>query len=137
MTAKTSSLINVVFQWVVYSSYTGLVVHAFLAVVGCSKVDPGKNPEMTEITGTVTLKGQPVSDVILNLQPTGTGTMATIPVAQGKFKASVTPGKYTYFISETSRGAAVLAKIPKQYHAGALDRQIDIAAGTVLDIKLD
>lgn len=114
-----------------------LPVVALFIAVGCSKVDPGKNPEMSEITGTVALKGQPISDVILNLQPTGTGTMATIPVTQGKFKASVTPGKYTYFISETPRGAAVFAKVPKQYHAGSMDRQIDITAGMTLDIKLD
>lgn len=108
----------------------------FVFAIGCSGTAP-KAADMTEITGTVTMGGQPVSDVVLNLQPTGEGTIAAIPVQQGKIKAMVTPGKYTYYITETPKGKAVMAKLNPKYLAGAMDRQIDIAAGSTLNITLD
>lgn len=110
-----------------------------LAVVltGCGKMMPDANPDPVEVAGRVTLNGKGVSDVTLTLQVTGgTGAMATLPVKNGDAKGSVVPGKYTYFIAEGTNAAA-FQKIPNKYRAGAMDRQIEIAAGTTLHITLD
>lgn len=81
---------------------------------GC-ETNPPKVPEAIEVTGTVTLRGKPVTDVVLNLQPAGPGHPVVAPVANGKFKALVTPGKYNYFISQ-GESPAGLSTIPKMYH---------------------
>lgn len=111
-----------------------------LALVGCGGIDPGKNSDPVEISGRITLAGgQPVSDVTLNLQPTGTGTQATLPVKNGEFKGTVTPGKYTYYFSEGPKGVkpAGFQVIPEKYRAGAMDRQIEIKAGSPLVLNLE
>jgi hypothetical protein len=109
---------------------------ALVFMVGCGQVNPSKNPDPVDITGSVTMGGKPVDGVVLNLQPTKGGAMATMTIQQGKVKGAVMPGKYTYFISE-SKNPAIFAKIPKQYYTGADDRQIDVSAGTTLTIALD
>lgn len=109
-----------------------------LALIGCDSVGAtaSKNPDPVEISGKVSLAGKPVSNVVLNLQPTESGAQATADVKDGIFKATVTPGKYTYFLSE-GKVAQAFASIPEKFRAGAMDRQIDIAAGTSLDLKLE
>jgi hypothetical protein len=104
-------------------------------LVGCG-VNPGKNPDQVDITGKVTLPGKTVTDVTFNLQPTGTGTQAFYPVKNGEFKGKATPGKYTYFISEGPSASAFKA-IPEKYRSGSMDRQIDVDAGTPLNITLN
>lgn len=107
-----------------------------LVAFGCGKIVPDANPEAVEVTGRVTQGGKAISDVTLTLQPTGTGTQATLPVKDGNVKGTVTPGKYTYYITEGAKAAAYKS-IPEGYRAGSMDRQIEIKAGTTLDIKLD
>jgi hypothetical protein len=109
-----------------------------LVLVGCS-TNPGKNPDPVEVSGKVTSSGgKPVTDVVLNLQPVGIGGHATATVKNGEFKAAVIPGKYTYFFAEGSKAPpAAFRAIPEKYRAGAMDRQIEIKAGTVLDLKLE
>lgn len=104
-------------------------------LIGCG-INPGTNPDPVDITGTVTLNNKPLSDVTFNLQPTGTGTQAALPVKGGEFKGKVTPGRYTYFISEGTKAAA-FKSVPSKYQLGSMDRQVDVAAGTKLEIKLD
>ena len=109
---------------------------ALVLVVGC-KMTPGKNSDPVEISGKVTLPGgRVVNDVTLNLQPTGDGAQATLPVKDGNFKGTVTPGKYTYFLSEGKNPAAFEA-IPGKYKAGSMDRQVEIASGTTLNLTLE
>lgn len=103
-------------------------------LIGCG--DVGRNPEPVAVSGSVTLMGKPVSDVTLNLQPTGRGGQAALPVKAGAFQGKVTPGRYTYYISQGAKAASFRA-IPEKYHAGALDRQLDVAEGTTLSIALD
>jgi hypothetical protein len=105
-----------------------------LAPIGCGGVK--QNPEPVDVSGHVTQGGKPVSDVTFNLQPTGTGTQAMLPVKAGSFQGKVTPGRYTYYISE-GRNAAAFKAIPGKYRSGALDRQIDVAEGKDLTITLD
>ena len=95
-----------------------------LTFLGCSH-NPGKNPDPIEVQGKVTLNSKPVSGVTFNFQPTGTGTQAALPVKDGTFKGSVTPGKYTYYVTEGA-SAANFNAIPQKYREGSLERQIDI-----------
>jgi hypothetical protein len=108
---------------------------AALVLIGCSS-DPGKNPEQVDVSGKVTLAGKAVSDVFLNLQPTGSGTEARLPVKNGEFKGKLTPGRYTYYITEDSKRPAAFQAIPEKYRAGSLDRQINIDEGS-LTLTLD
>ena len=64
---------------------------AALVLVGCYS-NPGTNPEPVDVSGKVTLAGKTVSDVFLNLQPTGSGTEARLPVKNGEFKGKLTAG---------------------------------------------
>jgi hypothetical protein len=112
-----------------------LLVVVLLPLVGC-KINPGKTSEPVEITGRVTQNGNPVNNVTLNLQPTGKGTQAALPVKNGEIRGSVTPGKYTYYVTESGNPAA-LKSIPEKYHLGSLDRQVEISSGSTLTITLD
>jgi hypothetical protein len=106
-----------------------------VVLIGCG-VNPGVNPEPVDISGRVTLAGRPVSDVTFNLQATGAGTQAMYPVKAGEFRGKATPGRYTWYLSEGSNASAFRA-IPGKYRQGAMDRQIDVGAGSALDLKLD
>ena len=97
----------------------------------------GRPPTRWRSPGRVTKGGRPVSDVVLNLQPTGDGTQATLPVKGGDFRGSITPGKYTYYISEANGKTKAFASIPEKYREGSLDRQIEIEKGKSLDLTLD
>jgi hypothetical protein len=108
-----------------------------LGLTGCGYRDPGKNPDPVEVSGQVTKGGKPVGDVVLNFQPTGDGTQATIPVKGGAYRGTITPGKYTYYISEAGGKANAFASIPEKYREGSLDRQIEIEKGKSLDLTLD
>ncbi len=107
-----------------------------LVGLGCGGVNPGTNPDQVDITGKVTLAGRLVNDVTFNLQATGVGTQAAYPVKAGAFQGKATPGKYTYFISEGTNASAFKA-IPEKYRQGAMDRQINVGSGSVLNITLD
>ena len=60
-----------------------------------------------------------------------------MPVKGGAFRGSITPGKYTYYISEVSGKTTAFASIPEKYREGSLDRQIEIETGKSLDLTLD
>jgi hypothetical protein len=96
-----------------------------LLPLGCGSVNPGKTADPVEIEGRVAIKGRALDGVTFNLQPTGEGTPLSLPVKKGTVKGSVTPGKYTYFISEGRSGSA-LAAVPAKYRAGSMDRQVEI-----------
>jgi len=106
-----------------------------LVLIGCMR-GPGRNPDPVEVSGTVQLAGKPVSDVVLNLQPTGDGGQAAIPVKNGEFRGSVIPGRYTYYFTET-RNLTAFRGIPDKYRSGSLDRQIDVTPGANLTLTLD
>jgi len=62
--------------------------------------------------------------------------MATLPVTNGSTKGVVTPGKYTYYLSQASNPAAFEA-IPEKFRAGSMDRQIEIKAGGTVDFSFE
>ncbi len=99
------------------------------------KVEEIGDPE--EFSGTVTKGGQPITDVILKLQPIAKGgTEAAVPVTNGKYKATATPGLYTYYFEEGSSAATYEATIPKEYRLGSLEREIEVT-GDDLDLTVD
>ncbi len=99
-----------------------------LLFCGCG-VHPGTNPDPIQIVGSVLHNGKPISDVVLNLQATGAGVQATLPIRNGTFQGNIVPGRYTFFISEGTSAGAFKA-IPPKYHQGSLDRQFDIDGKT-------
>jgi hypothetical protein len=104
--------------------------------LGCGGVSVTPTAESVDVTGDVTNGAKPVSGVKLNLQVTDTGLPAVIDVVDGKFTAKVTPGKYTYYFTP-GKSANAFKSIPEKYHAGSLDRQIEIGSGTKLTLSLD
>lgn len=108
-------------------------------LAGCGGSGTSPNPAPTAATGTVNQNGQPVSSVVLNFQPTGAGALpAAVPVSDGKFEAQINPGRYTWYISEGSGADSrkAFATISEEFRAGSLDRQIDVAPGTALQLEI-
>jgi len=81
------------------------------------------------VSGSVTVGGQPVSNVILQFQPTGEGLPAPIPVTDGKYTATILPGQYAYFIGEGTDVKA-FESVPAEFRAATLDRQITVSSST-------
>lgn len=106
-----------------------------LVAMGCGpNVSP--NPEPTPISGKVTLGGKPVSGVMLNLQPTGPGSLPKIiAVNEGSFQAELNPGKYAYFFSR-GPSAETFESIPADYKEASLDREIEVVAGEDLEFDM-
>ncbi|MHB8899695.1 MAG: hypothetical protein ACYC6Y_13185 [Thermoguttaceae bacterium] len=76
------------------------------AVAGCAP----KGPETVEVTGTVTLDGQPVEGAIVGFRPTEGTPGAGTTDASGKFTLKATPGPngVTVIKSETVGEAPVV-----------------------------
>ena len=104
--------------------------------MGCGGIEVGKVSDPVEISGQITMEGEPLSGVRLNLQPTGDGMPVGMDVAEGKFEGDAVPGKYTYFLS-AGKDAAAFKKVPEEYHSGSMDREVEVAAGTTLDLVID
>ncbi len=109
-------------------------------LVGCGGSVTTPNPEPTAVTGTVIQKGQPVANVVLNFQPTGAGALpAVVPLKDGKFEAQISPGRYTWYLSEGSGAESrkAFATISEEFQAGSLDRQIDVEPGKPLQLEVN
>jgi len=106
-----------------------------LVLFGCTG-NPGTNPDAVDIDGKVTLAGKDVNGVVLNLQVTGTGTPLTMVVSKGAVKGKVTPGKYTYFLSQGT-SATEFKAVPAKYREGSLEREIEIKGPGMVDFKFE
>ena len=107
--------------------FSTLVLGLFsFAVIGCGGLDPGTQPSMVDVKGTVTgADSKPVTGVQINFQVLDGGTPATFTLDKsGGFSGQMTPGKYTYYF--TANNDAQLKPIPKQSHSGAVDRTIEV-----------
>jgi hypothetical protein len=104
-----------------------------LALTGCGAAAPTE-PDV-EVMATVTQGGKPVSDVVINFQPTGLGLPKIVPVKDGTFLTTMTPGTYAYYFTPGKAKAAFDA-IPEKYRAASLERQIDVN-GEALVLALD
>ena len=107
-----------------------------ILMVGCGSESVTPNPDPVAVSATVTASGKPVTDVKFNFQPTGAGLPAVVEVAEGKFEAQITPGKYTWFISP-GKAEASFASVPPQFHEGALERQFEVKGAESIEFKLD
>lgn len=105
-----------------------------LGLVGCGPTIT-KVSEPVAISIKVTANGKPVDNVTLTLQPMVDGGQAVADIVKGEFKATVIPGKYTYYI-DRGKTDADLAKIPEKYRLGAMDRTLDIMQAGSFDISL-
>jgi len=113
-----------------------IAILSLALLAGCG-VDPGTKPDAVDIAGKLTVNGKPVGDVNLTFQVITTGSPAEIPVKNGEFKSKMTPGRYTWFLSE-GRKSQSLRGIPPNYLAGDMNRTVDIDANSTalaLDIK--
>jgi hypothetical protein len=110
-----------------------LVVLMAISLVGCG-AEPPTEPSI-EVMATVTNGGKPVSDVVLNFQPTGLGMPKVVDVKDGAFLTTMTPGTYTYFFTPGPAKDAFEA-IPEAYRAATLERQIEIKDGQ-LELAID
>lgn len=109
---------------------------AILAMmVGCG-VAVTPNPEPVDIKGTLSLDGKPISDVKINFQPTEIGLPAVVPVNEGKFEWKLTPGKYTWYITQGS-SEKTLEGISVEFLEGSMARIIDVKAGQELNFSMD
>jgi len=115
-----------------------VVVLSLCIMCGCSgKVTPRVNPAPIEVSGTVTIAGKPVNDVVINFQPTGPGSLpALLTVKDGKFQGHANPGRYTYFVTP-GQSKEAFKSVPEKYRAGAMDRQFSVAPENAIDFKLD
>lgn len=103
-------------------------------VAGCGPTIT-KVSEPVAVTISVTADGKPVDNVSLTLQPMVDGGQAVADVKKGEFKATVIPGKYTYYI-DRGKTDADLAKIPEKYRLGAMDRTLEINQAGSFEIQL-
>ena len=108
-----------------------------LFACGCGGASVQPNPEPVSVTVNLTQAGKPLTDVNFNFQPTGAGLPAVVPVVKGTFQAQVTPGTYTWYITP-GKSPQAFAAIPAGFREGAMDRQLEIAAGAApLDLKIE
>jgi hypothetical protein len=112
-----------------------LLIVLVTSLMGCG-VSVTPNAEPVDVTVEVTSRGKPVDDVTFNLQPIEDGLQASVEVADGSFSAKVTPGRYTYFVSQ-GKSEATLKQIPEQFLRGSLDRSVEIRESTSLEVALD
>jgi hypothetical protein len=115
------------------------VVLLTLAAVGCG-VSAGRTLEPVDITGIVTVGDVPISDVILNLQPTGAGTLpVVIPIKDGKFETMASPGRYAWYFeaAREPKNSKGIESIPQEFRSADLDRQIDVHEGAQLEFLID
>jgi hypothetical protein len=106
-----------------------------VAAIGCG-VNPGKTADYVDVTGKVTVKGQPVSGVVFHFRPITGGAMRQFTLTNGDFKGQMVPGTYTYYVEEGNNPASFNA-IPQKYRTASMDHKIEVAAGSNLQIKLD
>lgn len=104
-----------------------------LVLCGCT-ASTGKNEEPVEVSGRITHNNKPVSGVTVNFQPTGRGAQASNSVKDGNYKVTITPGKYTYYLTEGSNNTNA---IPEKYRAGSLERQVEITSAQTLNLDLE
>ena len=107
-----------------------------LIATGCGGVSITPTADPVSLSVSVTVAGKPANDINFNFQPVEGGLPATVLVTNGKFEAQITPGKYTYFIT-AGKSPAGFKPVPAAFHAGSLERLIEVKAGEPIDIKLE
>jgi hypothetical protein len=111
-----------------------VLILGLVALAGCGPTITQVS-EPVAVTIKVTADGKPVDNVTLSLQALEEGRPAVADVVKGEAKATVVPGKYTYFIDK-GKTEADLAKIPEKYRLGAMERTLEIKQAGSYEIQL-
>ncbi len=106
-----------------------------LLICGCG-VSVTPNPDPVDFKGSLSLNGEPAKDLKLNFQPVETGLPAVVPVKDGVFEAKLTPGKYTWYVTQGA-SEKTLEGISTEFLEGSMARIIDIQPGTELKFVMD
>ncbi len=106
-----------------------------LLLPGCG-VDPGATPSPVELKAHVTLRGKPVTNATLHLQPTRDGAQAALPVKNGEVQGTVVPGTYAYYFEGAK--PLITQAFPDQYRSGSLDRLVEVGPqATALTLSIE
>jgi hypothetical protein len=103
---------------------------------GCGGPSVTTNPAPVEVTFQVSRAGRPVNDLSLNLQPIASGTESSGVITKGTATLSVTPGTYTYYVSQ-GKSEATYEDVPEPFRSGSMDRSLVIDTAKTVDLKLD
>ena len=116
-----------------------------LALCGCGYETPAPGTPV-DVTGRITLAGRPLRDVVVQLQPTGgTAQQAVLKIGpDGSFAGRVMAGRYSWYVAapdasraEAHKAVPVMKSVPPAYREASMERQVDITAGTHLDLVLN
>jgi hypothetical protein len=110
-----------------------------VTAIGCGS-QPGLKSAPVDITGKVSLKGQPIGDVAVTFQPLDQGHVKSMPVKpDGSFEGSLISGTYAYAITQSTgaNAATALAKVDPQYLEPNMQRTVTIEPGKEVLIALD
>lgn len=109
-----------------------LFVLAVALFAGCSSTPPQKQ-EPVSVSGVVLLPGgQPAQDVTITFYPTSSDQIqGGGAVKDGKFQATLTPGKYTFVIEGTGQ-----KNVPAKYHSNDAANSVEIPSGGTSDLKI-
>jgi len=121
---------------VIYCISRVLLLTAAVFFVGCGGPTVVTNPAPGEVTFNVKRSGAPVTDLVLNLQPLADGLPSVGTIENGVVKLPVTPGTYTYYVTQGKSEAAFNA-IPEAFRSGAMDRKLEITSSSTVEIALD
>jgi len=80
-----------------------LLLMLLMVIQGCSD-----SRRSASVSGTVTLKGQPVADVIVRFQPAGTGSADQMEAGMSSFGTTDAEGKFTLKFTDGSGTGAML-----------------------------
>jgi hypothetical protein len=115
----------------------------FLALLaGCGYETPLPSTP-AEVTGRV---AGTVKDAYLIFHPVGGAAQpAAVKLgAEGKFQATLTAGQYTWYLgvpetagkTDRARAEKALKAVPAPFQQPSMDRRVDVAPGTVLDLAV-
>ncbi|QJW95509.1 hypothetical protein [Frigoriglobus tundricola] len=99
---------------------TSFATGLFVGLIGCSGTRP--TAEMNEVTGQVTLNGQPVAKMIMNLSPVvpGAGREDECVVERGEYRMKVIAARYRVSFTQCPGGPPV----PAQYRTPAASQLV-------------
>jgi hypothetical protein len=112
---------------IVRQSWICIVLTAALGSFGCGGGVDTKVADPIDVTGTVTIGGQPATGVNLGLHPISQGVLPSgLECVDGQAKGKAIPGKYSYFF--TTKDPKKLESIPEKYREPNMEHTIEISS---------
>jgi hypothetical protein len=116
-----------------------IVSMLMVGLVGCSSEVKLKSAPVS-MSGKVSRGGQPVSGMVMILQPLGDGHVREFPIHKdGTFKGEVISGEYAYYVVKRPVPGAAPApiKLSPKYFEADLSRTVTVEPDKLLAIALD